>query len=60
MPKHGKMPYLGRDKYGRNVPGYPAKTSSGSTTPAGYQKEARAHRKSSAGSRTPTKKSSKM
>ena len=52
--KHGKMPYLSRDKYGRHEPGYPGAIKGGSNQPEGYQKEHRAHKPSSAGTKIPS------
>jgi hypothetical protein len=42
---------LPRDPKMRHVPGYPSKTQSGTSTPAGYQKEARSHRPSKEGTK---------
>ncbi len=42
---------LPRDKHGRSEPGYPGKIPSGSNQPEGYQKEHRAHKPSSAGTK---------
>ena len=58
MKMKGKMPYLSRDKYGRSEPGYPAGIGQGSSQPEGYQKEHRAHKPSSAGTKVPIKKRS--
>ena len=56
MPKGGKMPYLPRDPKGRHVPGYPSKIDGGTTSPEGYQREARGHSPSSAGTKVPIKR----
>ena len=53
MPKGS---YLSRDPKGRHVPAYPAKIDSGSSSPEGYQKEARGHSPSNAGTKTPSPK----
>lgn len=48
----GKMGgHLSRDEGGRHVPAYPGKAPSGTNQPAGYQKEHRAHKPSSAGTK---------
>ncbi len=60
MPKGKGMSYLPKEKYGHHEPAYPAKVSGGSSTPAGYQKEARAHKKSSAGSKSTIKRAKGM
>ena len=52
----GKGYYLPKEKKGHSEPGYPAKIASGSSTPAGYQSEARGHKKSSAGSKSTIKR----
>jgi len=51
---------LSKDPGGRSVPGYPGKIGSGSDGPSGYQKEARAHKPSSAGTKTGVKRGSSM
>ena len=56
MPKGHGMSYLPKEKYGHHEPGYPGKISKGSSTPAGYQQEARSHKKSSAGSKSTIKR----
>ena len=60
MPKGKHSSYLSKEKYGHHEPAYPAKIGSGSTTPAGYQQEARAHKKSSAGSKSTIKRAKGM
>lgn len=52
----GKLYHLPKEKSGHSEPGYPAKIASGSSTPAGYQQEARSHKKSSAGSKSTIKR----
>ena len=59
MSKH-KMYYLPRDKGGRHEPGYPAGIGQGSNQPEGYQKEHRAHKPSSAGTKIPSIKKRSM
>jgi hypothetical protein len=53
---------LPRDKGGRSVPAYPGSIGSGSDSPGGYQKEARANKPSGAGTKVgrPKRNSSVM